>query len=158
MRRNAIFVLTVCICIAVIAAVVSAAETTAPPKPVASIPMLDGGVTVDGNITEPMWSKALVVAIPRRYDEKVPSSANDVTGEGRLFWNSEGLHLSIKVTDKKLNLVKPGEDMTEYDSVEFWLDKLWLVAALPTNGGAQFTTVNHNDWHPAPAGSVKVMV
>lgn len=119
-----------------------------PPPVVIEIPRLEGGVTLDGSISEAVWSQALRVVIPRALLEPELPRADDVSGEVRLFWNDNGLYVAYKVDDRKLMLADTDDPLREYDAVRFWFDRLWIQVGLTKDGGSRFSVTNLGKYVP----------
>ncbi len=158
MRKFVACVFIICVYAIAAAGAAWGAETATPAKPVASLPMLAGTVVPDGNLNEPMWAKAFTVQIPRRYGEATLSAANDATGQAKLFWNNEGLHVSVNVNDRKMSFAKANEDIESNDSVEICLDLLWVRVGLTADNKVQTKVTHLGNWLPLPDSDVKAGV
>lgn len=127
---------------------IEAVDSLEPPPVFIKIPRLEGAVTLDGNMGEAVWSQAKRIVIPRALLEPTLSSANDVSGEARLFWNESGLYVAFKVNDRKLMLAKADDPLREYDAVQFWFDRLWIQVGLTSGEGSRCSATNLGKYVP----------
>ncbi len=99
------------------------------------IPSLQGSITVDGALSESVWSNALRIAIPEILYTSVDPS--DLSGDALIFWNASGLYVAFEVTDDDLQLAGERADLWAYDSASVWLDNLWIQVGLDQDGNSR---------------------
>lgn len=142
MRSRVLTVFVICTLAAFLAVGAEAAELPKPKPVTISIPRVDAAITLDGNLGEAAWASAYRTNIPRRLLEQALSGTNEVSGEGRVFWNDEGLYVGIRVNDRRQFFAGDDNALREYDSVEVWLDTLWVQAGLTSKGQVRVTAVD----------------
>lgn len=100
-----------------------------------------GEVRLDGRLDEGPWSKAPVTELPVRTYRPRPE-ASDLSGRFRLFWREDGLYVAVEVRDDELVLAGDRRSLWDSDSVEVWIDHLWLQAGPAAEGGTLLRWTN----------------
>ncbi len=72
--------------------------------PSLKIPRLDGKIKIDGELNEPVWSKAAVIKNLRQREPKENSAPSEKT-EVYIFYNSNYLYIGVKCFDRKPNKI-----------------------------------------------------
>jgi hypothetical protein len=142
MRSRVLTVLIIGMLAAFLAVGAEAAELPKPEPVTISVPKVEAAITLDGNLGEAAWASAYRTNIPRRLLDDALSGTNEVSGEGRVFWNDDGLYFGIKVNDRRQYFVGDDGALREYDSVEVWLEKLWIQAGFTSKGQVKATVVD----------------
>jgi hypothetical protein len=149
MPKRSLSILALCLMAAVLASGGVEAAASLDPEPVEiQIPRVEAEVNIDGNLNEAAWAQARRVVIPRALLEPSLATANDVSGEARMFWNEKGLYVGFKVNDRKLMLAKEDDSLREYDSVQLWFDRLWIQVGLASGGGSRLSVTNLGKYVP----------
>lgn len=110
-------------------------DPTRPAPPELSLPRLAQGAVIDGRLDDPAWAQAVRMPIPARIGQ-FDVAPSDLAADIALFWNDQGLYLGVKVTDDRLVVAGERDPLAEYDSVEVWLQNLWVQVG-PADSGAR---------------------
>lgn len=130
------------------------------PVPEVTIPETSQAINVDGRIGQSEWASARRITLPLALLEETRSSAN-LSGTAYLAWNPNWLYLGFRVNDNSLIFTKGTDERTlwENDSIEVWLNRLWLTAGLTKEGKARLDAVDLGRWYrPDTSGSQVAVV
>lgn len=101
------------------------------------VPKASGEVRLDGLLDEAVWSGVPAIELPVRTYRARPD-ASDLSGRFRAFWQESGLYVGVEVRDDALVLARDPRELWDYDSVELWVERLWLQAGLQSEGETLF--------------------
>lgn len=124
-----------------------------------TIPETSQAINVDGQIGQSEWASARRITLPLALLEE-PRAAANLSGTAYLAWNPNWLYVGFRINDNALTFTKGTDERTlwENDSIEVWLNRLWITTGLTKDAKAQLDAVDLGRWYRPDASDAQVAV